>query len=149
MGLLWPKCRTRHLALLNLIQLALAHQSSLSRSLYRAFLPSSRSTLLPNFGVICRLPEGALNPLIQIIDKDIKQDWPQNWALENMTHDRLPADFIPIHHHSLGPDIQMVFNPLKCNGKFGFMTWVTVWAERSEVGKTSVDLKWSGKKRRG
>jgi len=31
-------------------------------------------------GVICKLPEGALNPLIQIIDKDIKQDWPQNWT---------------------------------------------------------------------
>ncbi|KAK4811468.1 hypothetical protein QYF61_010347 [Mycteria americana] len=29
-------------------------------------------------GVICKLTEGALNPLIQVIDKDIKQDWPQN-----------------------------------------------------------------------
>ncbi|KAK4822237.1 hypothetical protein QYF61_011878 [Mycteria americana] len=29
-------------------------------------------------GVICKLTEGALDPLIQIIDKDIKQDWPQN-----------------------------------------------------------------------
>ncbi|GAB0184594.1 hypothetical protein GRJ2_000924700 [Grus japonensis] len=28
-------------------------------------------------GVICKLTEGALNPLIQIIDKDIKWDWPQ------------------------------------------------------------------------
>jgi len=32
MGLLWPKCRTQHLALLKLIQLALAHRSSLSDS---------------------------------------------------------------------------------------------------------------------
>ncbi|KAK4814102.1 hypothetical protein QYF61_008197 [Mycteria americana] len=30
------------------------------------------------FGVVCKLAEGTLNPLIQIIDKDIKQDWPQN-----------------------------------------------------------------------
>ncbi|KAK4814538.1 hypothetical protein QYF61_022257 [Mycteria americana] len=30
------------------------------------------------FGVICKPTEGALNPLIQIIDKDIKQNWPQN-----------------------------------------------------------------------
>ncbi|KAK4827381.1 LOW QUALITY PROTEIN: hypothetical protein QYF61_017319 [Mycteria americana] len=30
------------------------------------------------FGVICKLTDGTLNPLIQIIDKDIKQDWPQN-----------------------------------------------------------------------
>ncbi|GAB0185992.1 cAMP-dependent protein kinase inhibitor alpha [Grus japonensis] len=29
-------------------------------------------------GVICKLTEGALNPLIQIIDKDMKQDWPQD-----------------------------------------------------------------------
>ena len=28
-------------------------------------------------GVICRLTEGALDPLIQTIDKDVKQDWPQ------------------------------------------------------------------------
>ncbi|KAK4807043.1 hypothetical protein QYF61_018384 [Mycteria americana] len=48
MGLLWPKCRTLHLALLNLIQLTSAHRSSLSRSLCRAFLPSSRSTLPHN-----------------------------------------------------------------------------------------------------
>ncbi|CAM9960428.1 unnamed protein product, partial [Bubo scandiacus] len=47
-GLLWPKCSTRHLALLKLMQLALAHHSSLSRSLCRASLPLSRSTLPPN-----------------------------------------------------------------------------------------------------
>ncbi|KAK4825734.1 hypothetical protein QYF61_002173 [Mycteria americana] len=29
-------------------------------------------------GVVCKLTEGALNPLTQIIDKDIKQNWPQN-----------------------------------------------------------------------
>ncbi|KAK4828313.1 hypothetical protein QYF61_025325 [Mycteria americana] len=39
---------TQHLALLNLTQLVLAHPSSLSRSLCRAFLPSSRSTLPHN-----------------------------------------------------------------------------------------------------
>ena len=48
MGLLWPKCRTQPLAFLNLIQFALAHRSSLSRSLCRAFLHSSRLTLPPN-----------------------------------------------------------------------------------------------------
>ncbi|KAK4809855.1 LOW QUALITY PROTEIN: hypothetical protein QYF61_021315 [Mycteria americana] len=32
-------------------------------------------------GVICRLTEGALHPFVQIIDKDIKQDWPQHRAL--------------------------------------------------------------------
>jgi len=29
-------------------------------------------------GVICKLTEGALDPLIQIIDKDVKQDRTQN-----------------------------------------------------------------------
>ncbi|KAK4810039.1 hypothetical protein QYF61_005102 [Mycteria americana] len=28
-------------------------------------------------GVICRLTEGALDPFVQIIDRDIKQNWPQ------------------------------------------------------------------------
>ncbi|KAK4821762.1 hypothetical protein QYF61_000823 [Mycteria americana] len=28
-------------------------------------------------GAICKLTEGALDPLVQVIDKDIKQDWPQ------------------------------------------------------------------------
>ncbi|KAK4810577.1 hypothetical protein QYF61_007314 [Mycteria americana] len=29
-------------------------------------------------GVICKLPESALDPFVQIIDKDIKQEWPQH-----------------------------------------------------------------------
>ena len=28
-------------------------------------------------GVTCKLGEGALDPLIRIVDKDIKQNWPQ------------------------------------------------------------------------
>ncbi|KAK4826890.1 LOW QUALITY PROTEIN: hypothetical protein QYF61_012078, partial [Mycteria americana] len=36
-------------------------------------------------GVICKLTEGALDPFIQIIDKDIKQDWPQHRALGDTT----------------------------------------------------------------
>ncbi|KAK4828527.1 hypothetical protein QYF61_026949 [Mycteria americana] len=32
-------------------------------------------------GVICKLTEGALDPFVQIIDKDIKQNWPQHRAL--------------------------------------------------------------------
>ncbi|KAK4829089.1 hypothetical protein QYF61_002040 [Mycteria americana] len=41
-------------------------------------LPTLKEINTPTqFGVICKLTEGALNPLIQIIDKDIKQNWPQ------------------------------------------------------------------------
>ena len=29
-----------------------------------------------HFGVICKLTDGALDPLMQIIDKEIKQGWP-------------------------------------------------------------------------
>lgn len=47
MGLLWPTCRTQHF-LLTLTWLTSAHRSSLSRSLSKLFLPSSKSRLLPN-----------------------------------------------------------------------------------------------------
>jgi len=42
-------------------------------------LPTLEQISAPTqLGVICKLTEGALNPLILIIDKGIKQDWPQN-----------------------------------------------------------------------
>jgi len=50
--LLWPKCRTQHSALLNLMQLASAHPARLPRSLCRAFLPSNGSTLLANLWIM-------------------------------------------------------------------------------------------------
>jgi len=50
--------------------------------------------------VICKLTEGALNPLIQIIDKDGKQDQTQNRALGNSTCDWSPAGFNSMDHHS-------------------------------------------------
>ncbi|KAK4831743.1 LOW QUALITY PROTEIN: hypothetical protein QYF61_018873 [Mycteria americana] len=108
MVLLLPKCRTLHLALLNPIQLTLAHRSSLSS------LPTLKQINTPTqLGVICKLTEGALNPLIQIIDKDIKQNWPQHRALGNTACDRPPTGVNSIHHHSLGPAIQPVLYPAK------------------------------------
>ncbi|KFP04029.1 Neuronal acetylcholine receptor subunit alpha-4 [Calypte anna] len=47
MGLLWPKCRTRHLAVLKLIPLESAHLSSLSRSLCPGPPHLQFSALLP------------------------------------------------------------------------------------------------------
>ncbi|KAK4824003.1 hypothetical protein QYF61_009128 [Mycteria americana] len=77
-------------------------------------LPMLKQTNTPaQLGVVCKLTEGALNPFIQIIDKDIKQDWPQHQALGNSTCDRPPAGFNSIHHHSLGPAIQPVLYPAK------------------------------------
>ncbi|KAK4823926.1 hypothetical protein QYF61_008312 [Mycteria americana] len=64
-------------------------------------------------GVLCKLTEGALDPFVQIIDKDTKQDWPQHRALGNTTCDRLPTGVNSIHHHSLGLAIQPVLYPAK------------------------------------
>ncbi|KAK4810062.1 hypothetical protein QYF61_007226 [Mycteria americana] len=64
-------------------------------------------------GVICKLSEGALDPFVQIIDKDIKQEWPQHRALGNTTCDRPPTGVNSIHHHSLGLAIQAVLYPVK------------------------------------
>ncbi|KAK4806225.1 LOW QUALITY PROTEIN: hypothetical protein QYF61_013369 [Mycteria americana] len=64
-------------------------------------------------GVVCKLTEGALNPFVQIIDKDIKQNWPQHRALGNTACDRPPTGFNSIHHHSLGLAIQPVLYSAK------------------------------------
>ncbi|KAK4832105.1 hypothetical protein QYF61_020732 [Mycteria americana] len=73
-------------------------------------LPTLKQINTPaQIGVICKLTEGALDPLIQIIDKGIKQDWPQHRALGNTTCDWPPTGFNSIHHNSLGPAIQPVF----------------------------------------
>ncbi|KAK4826007.1 hypothetical protein QYF61_003780 [Mycteria americana] len=77
-------------------------------------LPTLKQINTPaQLGVICKLTEGALDALIQIIDKDMKQNWPQHRALGNTTCGRLPTGFNSIHHHSLGPAIQPVFLPSK------------------------------------
>ncbi|KAK4821667.1 hypothetical protein QYF61_027135 [Mycteria americana] len=77
-------------------------------------LPTLKQTNTPaQLGVICKLTEGALDPFIQIIDKDIKQNWPQHRALGNTTCDRPPAGVNSIHHNSLGPAIQPVLYPAK------------------------------------
>jgi len=52
-------------------------------------------------GVICKLTEGALDALIQVISKDIKQDAPAYWSLGNTTSDRPPAGFNSFHHQIL------------------------------------------------
>ncbi|KAK4828897.1 hypothetical protein QYF61_001455 [Mycteria americana] len=77
-------------------------------------LPTLKQINTPaQLGVICKLTEGALDPFVQIIDKDIKQNWPQHRALGNTTCDRLPTGVNSIHHHSLGPAIQPVLYPAK------------------------------------
>ncbi|KAK4809951.1 hypothetical protein QYF61_002908 [Mycteria americana] len=77
-------------------------------------LPTLKQINTPTqLGVICKLTEGALNPFVQIIDKDIKQNWAQHRALGNTTCDQPPTGVNSIHHHSLGPAIQPVLYPAK------------------------------------
>ncbi|KAK4817898.1 hypothetical protein QYF61_002282 [Mycteria americana] len=77
-------------------------------------LPTLQQINTPTqLGVICKLTEGALDPFVQIIDEDIKQNWPQHRALGNTSCDRLPTGVNSIHHHSLGLAIQPVLYPAK------------------------------------
>ncbi|KAK4811539.1 hypothetical protein QYF61_011688 [Mycteria americana] len=76
-------------------------------------LPALQQITPAQPGVICKLTEGALDPFIQITDKDVKQDWPQHRALGNTACDRPPAGVSSIPHHSLGPAIQPVLYPAK------------------------------------
>ncbi|KAK4817555.1 hypothetical protein QYF61_020004 [Mycteria americana] len=77
-------------------------------------LPTLKQINTPTqLGVICKLTEGALDAFVQIIDKDIKQDWSQHRALGNTTCDRPPTGVNSIHHHSLGPAVQPVLHPAK------------------------------------
>ncbi|KAK4826589.1 hypothetical protein QYF61_010351 [Mycteria americana] len=77
-------------------------------------LPTLKQINTPaQLGVTCKLTEGALDPFIQTIDKDIKQNWPQHRALGNTACDWPPTGFNSIHHHSLGLAIQPVLYPAK------------------------------------
>ncbi|KAK4816020.1 hypothetical protein QYF61_011010 [Mycteria americana] len=70
-------------------------------------LPTLKQINTPTqLGVVCKLTESTLDPFVQIIDKDVKQNWPQHRALGNTTCDRLPTGVNSIHHHSLGPAVQ-------------------------------------------
>ncbi|KAK4811346.1 hypothetical protein QYF61_027588 [Mycteria americana] len=72
-------------------------------------LPTLKQINTPaQLGVVCKLTEGALDPFVQIIDKDIKQNWPQHRALGHTTCDWPPTGVNSIHHHSLGPASQPV-----------------------------------------
>ncbi|KAK4830422.1 hypothetical protein QYF61_011046 [Mycteria americana] len=77
-------------------------------------LPTLQQINTPTqLGVVCKLTESALDPFVQIIDKDVKQNWPQHRALGNTACDRPPIGVNSIHHHSLGPAVQPVLYPAK------------------------------------
>ncbi|KAK4807027.1 hypothetical protein QYF61_000356 [Mycteria americana] len=77
-------------------------------------LPTLQQINTPTqLGVVCKLTESALDPFVQIIDKDVKQNWPQHRALGNTACNRPPTGVNSINHHSLGPAVQPVLYPAK------------------------------------
>ncbi|KAK4825736.1 hypothetical protein QYF61_002175 [Mycteria americana] len=57
-------------------------------------LPTLKQINTPTqLGVVCKLTESALDPFVQIIDKDIKQNWPQHRAQGNTACDRPPTGY--------------------------------------------------------
>ena len=71
------------------------HPTGLSLSIQSVQIPLQglptpmQSNTSTQLGVICRLTEGALNPLVQVINKDIKQNMPLYLPLGNTTLDQL------------------------------------------------------------
>ncbi|RMC05423.1 hypothetical protein DUI87_18615 [Hirundo rustica rustica] len=63
--------------------------------------------------VMCKFTNEGLNSLIHVINKNIEQNWPQHRPLRDTTGDWPPAGCSTVHHHSLGPAIQPVPNPVK------------------------------------
>ncbi|KAK4819103.1 hypothetical protein QYF61_025362 [Mycteria americana] len=53
------------------------HTTGLGPSIQPSLPTLKQITTPAQLGVVCRLTEGALDPFIQIIDKDVKQNWPQ------------------------------------------------------------------------
>lgn len=71
--------------------------------------PSYTQISSSQLGVIWELSEGALDPLLQIITKDIKQIWPQYWPLV------MAASWMDLHSPPRsGPSPPAVFYPAKC-----------------------------------
>ena len=82
LGLPQPKCRTLHFALFNLISFTRAHLLNLSRSFPLDGIPSIFCVnCTTQIGVNSRLAEGALNPIISVTDKVVKEYWTQDRPL--------------------------------------------------------------------
>ena len=73
-GLFFSRHWTLHFSLLNFNRFLLSYSSSLSRSLLKAVWLSSILAVLPKLGVIFIYDK---QPLLQVIDKDVKCVWTQ------------------------------------------------------------------------
>ena len=110
LGLLHPKCKTLHFALLVLIRFTWVHLLRLSRSLWTASLSSAISTtplsMVSSANVCGGQGEGILNPNIYVTDKDVKDYWSQDRSLEsNAYHWPLPGHE-PSDHNPMAANFQ-------------------------------------------
>ena len=83
-GLPRPRCRTLHLALLNLTRFPQPQLCSPSGSLWMASPPSGVGRTTQR-GVICKLAEAAHSSTVHVADKDVKQHRSQSRPLRNAT----------------------------------------------------------------
>lgn len=83
--LLCPMCRTLYMALLNCMQFACSHLSSLSRSRWAASLPTSVTTR-PHSLVSGKYGESALNPTIHVSDRNVRHSTKtDHWRMSLLT----------------------------------------------------------------
>ncbi|PKU46851.1 solute carrier family 22 member 7- hypothetical protein [Limosa lapponica baueri] len=64
--------------------------------------------------VICNLAEGALDPTLYVIGKDIKQYWSQYRPLRDTTYHQSPSGHSAIDHYPLDATIQPIPLPPNC-----------------------------------
>ncbi|KAK4812204.1 hypothetical protein QYF61_009096 [Mycteria americana] len=104
-------CRTLHLALLNFMRFALAHLNPVKVPLHGT--PSlQRVNRTTQLGVISKLAEGALDPTVRVVKKDVKQHHSQYQPLRNTTRHWSPLGRGAIDHNSLSATIQPIPFPL-------------------------------------
>lgn len=83
--LLHPRCKNSYLLLPEFRRFLTPHLSSFPRSLSMATLFYHILSILPKFGVICKLDSVILYSIIQIVNEDVKQCWHQDQPLRNAT----------------------------------------------------------------
>lgn len=97
LGLPWSKCITLHLVLFNLIRSSGAQFESLSMFLWMASLPTVVSYQLQHSAWNhLQTAEGALNPTIQVTDKDVKEHPYQERSLRTPLITALHLDLEPL-----------------------------------------------------
>lgn len=138
-----PECRTLHFRLIELCEILVG------LFLQPVKVPLNGGTSLwcisqySQFFIICKLAEGALSPIIQVINGDVKQCGPQYRPLERTT-----SDWSPIRVHAscckcLIPTAQPIFSPLCClltqSGLHQFV-YGMLWESVESLAKFKVNI---------